>query len=299
MYAQLGDIVYQALVGFQTFDQVKEESYAEHPLINGKPRLQKIGSKLDTVSLGIRLHKMFTDPDVELNKLEQYRKNGEILALIMGDGRIIGDFVINSMTISHKQMTPDGGILLVELTLDLKEYFSPDRDAAASNAAVNNGFANSQNTPPVTNPVNIPGTSAISASNSLVSCGSGMGAVSDIGNQLGVNSALLKTQCEQMKTKVLKALNDVTKIISLIDADSGSQLYAVTRDLSNSCSVMVTNLTDLVNDIAQLISDITGNPINVPAGIVTVGSDISTAMDQLDQIKQNAAAMAAMAALKQ
>lgn len=298
MYAQLGDIIYEAMVGFQTFDQVKEESYAEHALIDGKPKLQKIGSKLDTINLAIRIHAMFSNPELEINKLITYMERGDILPLIMGTGRIIGDFVINTLNISNKQLTPDGGILWAELTLDLKEYASPDREASAQNAAVNNGFANSQNNPAIVGAKSIPGTESLQASESLTGAGATLGAVNTLGQGLGVNSAILKTTCEQMKTKVIKGLNDVTNIIALIDADSASQLYAVTRDLSNACANMVVNLTDLVNDVAQLISDITGNPGNVPAGIVTVGSDIATVMSQLETIKQNATAMVAMAALK-
>jgi phage protein U len=264
----------------------------------GKPGSQHVGGNLDTLTLQIRLHKYFTDPDLELAKMDEYKKRGTILPFITGDGRIIGDFYIKGFNISFKQLGPDGLTLFAEVSLDLKEYYTADRDAAAKNDSINNGFANSQNTPQQTIPTETPGTPSMEASKSVVSSGASISAVSDMSDILSDASGTLKNTCEQMKTKCVSALNDTQKIIGIIDADASSELYSVTRDLSTSCTNQVSILTNLVNSISQLITDITGNPAAVPAGIITVGEDVQDAMDNMEQIRAHATKMAAMAALK-
>lgn len=297
MYYQLGDIKYENAVGFQSLDQVEEESWVEHAVIDGKPVLQKTGSKLDTVEIAMRFHRSFTDPDLELNKLRAHRKKGSILALIRGDGTILGNFVIKSMNIGTKGQI-NGTIIYYEVQVSLLEFASADIDATAKTQAVNNGFANSQNTPLPSTPSDLPTTPTMEAADSLISGNANINAAGGLSEILDANSTLLKTTCEQLQTKVNKALFDISKMVTLIDADSSSELWDNTRDLSTSAQVLITKLTDLAGDVAQLISDIDSNPGAVAAGIITVTEDVTDALDQLDQVQTDASKMAAMVALK-
>src|SRR5688572_4243983 len=156
MHAQLGDIVFEGLVGFQSFSGNSEENYAEHATILNKPRLQKLGSKLDTRELSIRFHISFCDPELELNKLMEAKKKGQILPFTLGNGRYLGDFVIQKMGEDIQQLTVGAAIHEVIVSISLLEYFTPDKESSAANQAASNGFANAQNDPPLTTPQPIP-----------------------------------------------------------------------------------------------------------------------------------------------
>jgi Phage P2 GpU len=69
MYAQLGNIIFEGLKGFTSFEESYAVNYAQHERIKGKPRLEPVGDNLDTISFEMYLHADFTDPDEAIETL--------------------------------------------------------------------------------------------------------------------------------------------------------------------------------------------------------------------------------------
>lgn len=123
MYAQLGDIVFDGLYGFESFVHQQESSLPEHPRIEGKPRLQKTGDALDKLEVMIQLHRDFCTPEDELAKLKQYRADGSVIPLLNGSGTFEGFWVISNYEENRLQTGPDGLIILTKVRINLVESF--------------------------------------------------------------------------------------------------------------------------------------------------------------------------------
>lgn len=147
MYAQLGDIVFQGLIGFNSFDHSKEANLVEHALIDGKPILQRVGTNLDKIRIDIMFHVAFCNPEAQLRAMDSARDNGDVLPFILGNGTDLGDFVIKSTSQTTKQLDGNGGIREVTLSVELVEHVEGDALTAAIQAAISAGFANAQNSP--------------------------------------------------------------------------------------------------------------------------------------------------------
>jgi phage protein U len=144
MYAQLGNIRFEGLKGFSNFSHERGVNYAQHELINGKPRLQAVGDNLDSISFGMYLHSEFTNPEADIDSLRTAMQNREILPLILGNGRVLGFFVIPNFSQVNSFTDPLGNLIEVTLSVDLLESFSDNPLREAELQAINQAFATSQ-----------------------------------------------------------------------------------------------------------------------------------------------------------
>lgn len=125
MYAILGDIKFEGYKGFQELTGTNETVLSEHPVIEGKPRLQMTGEKLEEISLKFLLHASFCNPESELEKLQSYRRQGQVVPFVAGDGTTFGDYVIKSIARSYTQTDNSGAIIGIELDVTLTEVYNP------------------------------------------------------------------------------------------------------------------------------------------------------------------------------
>lgn len=96
--------------------------YAEHTVIDGRPKLQATGAKLTTGQIKARLHASKDDPDRVIDRYRTAGNAGEALTLQRGDGRIVGRFVVESLSVTHRKTWPDGTVMAAEVTLKLREW---------------------------------------------------------------------------------------------------------------------------------------------------------------------------------
>lgn len=127
MYCSLGNINFQLLKGFNVFDDEQESVYAQHNLIESKPRLQRMGDALQTFDLSIKFHVAFCNPEVEFDNLNKARVNGTVLALVYGNGYYEGDFVITKIKRSPKQTDNKGSYVEVDLDISILEFYDPNK----------------------------------------------------------------------------------------------------------------------------------------------------------------------------
>lgn len=141
MFSTLGNIKFTALKGFGSFQGKRSASLAEHALIDGKPRLQKIGDKLEEISLVVNFHTSFCDPEQELDALHSAMSAGEILPLVWGNGLVAGYFVIADVDRNIEKTTADGTVVKMGVTISLKEQSNPVNISSLQQSAVARGFA--------------------------------------------------------------------------------------------------------------------------------------------------------------
>lgn len=147
MYAQIGNIVFKGLRGFDSFQQKRETNFAQHAVIEGKPRLQRVGTNLDEINISIQFHASFCDPETEIRALDRLRQSAEIVAVLAGSGEFIGNFVIQSISRDVSDLGPRGNIMNAIVSLTLLEAVIADPVGAASLAAKLSGFGNALNNP--------------------------------------------------------------------------------------------------------------------------------------------------------
>lgn len=121
-FATLGNIVFKVLSGPVALDTSSLVEFAEHKLIEGKPRLQFMGEGLDTISIQIEFHSQFCKPENELSKLRAAKTRHQALALVYGNGRYKGRYVITDLNESLRQTSQRGDIISLEVRLTLKEW---------------------------------------------------------------------------------------------------------------------------------------------------------------------------------
>lgn len=125
-WGSLGDLTFSLLGGPIEFSDKQEADWAEQPVLDGAPRLQLVGRKLEEITLRIRLHPLTTDnPDLDLRSLRDSMVQGDPQDLVIGQdqsGIYAGRFVIQSLEHNRIEQWPNGRIRLVEATLKLKEW---------------------------------------------------------------------------------------------------------------------------------------------------------------------------------
>jgi phage protein U len=123
----LGDIVFEfSEQHANTFSELKRQrtwKYAEHDIIKGKARLQKLGRQLDAISLTGKFVDYFCSPLEELRRLtEEAEDKKDPLVLVLGD-EAFGEFVIESIQDSWRETDGNGNPRVIEFEITLKEYY--------------------------------------------------------------------------------------------------------------------------------------------------------------------------------
>lgn len=144
MYAQLGNIRFEGLKGFTSLEETFAMNYAQHERINNKPRLEATGEALDVISFDMYLHSEFTDPEADIKAIREAVKNREILTLILGNGTVVGDFVITTATKSTNFTDPTGNIIEAIISVELLESYNEDRLKTSKDNAKKEAFATTQ-----------------------------------------------------------------------------------------------------------------------------------------------------------
>ncbi len=123
MWAQLGSIVFELLETPEALTQKDKWDYVEHKVLDEKSHLQKMGKSLQELTLKIKLSTAFgTDPQKMLSAIYENAEKEEPLSFILGDGMIIGKYVIQEITKEWKRTDNKGRLLSVELEIKLKEW---------------------------------------------------------------------------------------------------------------------------------------------------------------------------------
>ncbi len=122
MFALLGDVQFDLITYFDGFESQFGVDYAEHALIEGKPRLQRVADRLDEIRIQLSFHIQFCDPERELAKLRQALGAHQAMALVLGNGDYKGWFVLTEVTATSKQTDKAGSLIALEASITLREF---------------------------------------------------------------------------------------------------------------------------------------------------------------------------------
>ncbi|MEX3690084.1 phage tail protein [Paraburkholderia sp. BR14263] len=154
LYALLGDVQFGLPAYFTGSETRFGAEYAEHKLIDGKPRLQSTGDKLDEITWNVVFHAGFCDPEAELQKLRKLIASHTAAPLHFANGDYKGTFVATDCTVTTRQTMRDGTLVWLEGTVSLKEYVEPpvlvEQTASQTPVAAQTRSGNGITTPPNT-----------------------------------------------------------------------------------------------------------------------------------------------------
>lgn len=122
MFATLGPIPFRLITYFSGVTNRRGHDYAEHKVIEGKPRLQYMGDSLERVVIDILLHRSFCEPESELARLHAAGSSHMALPFIYGSGRYVGQFVIAEVQTVSRQTNRRGALVEATARVTLTEH---------------------------------------------------------------------------------------------------------------------------------------------------------------------------------
>ena len=122
MFAILGDIQFDLITYFDGFESSFSANFAEHALIDGKPRLQSVGDNLDEIRLQLAFHQHYCNPEAELTKLIKAKSAHRAMPFVLGNGDYKGWFVMTDLQASTRHTDKAGTLVALEANVTLREY---------------------------------------------------------------------------------------------------------------------------------------------------------------------------------
>ncbi|MGH7932269.1 MAG: phage tail protein [Candidatus Binataceae bacterium] len=122
MFAILGEIIFEVVSSPETMERFRSWEYAEHRVIEDRPRLQWVSDPLERITLDLMFHVSFTDPAREFNALLAAAQDHNARPLIFGNGEYQGYFIITSLRTLSKQMSATGDPIAIMVQAGLKEW---------------------------------------------------------------------------------------------------------------------------------------------------------------------------------
>ena len=136
MVGSLGDIVFEvsseSVRTFRDLSMQHSAKYANHEVHGGKALLEFTGLAPVATSLKVRLDAgLGVEPSEELNALREIFSKHEAIPFIL-DGEPQGEhlWVIETLNEDHQVLNNSGALIIVEVSLTLKEYVESGADGA-------------------------------------------------------------------------------------------------------------------------------------------------------------------------
>jgi len=125
-WGALGSIAFQVSSNYaRSVTELSREhtwKYAEHEIAKDKSRLQWLGRQLDKITFKGKFFDWFCDPKTEIDKLIAEADKKEPLVLVIGN-ETLGEFVIEKIQETWKNVSAKGKLRVVEFEVTLKEYY--------------------------------------------------------------------------------------------------------------------------------------------------------------------------------
>lgn len=284
MYAQLGNIIFEGLIGFDTLDLKHSANYAEMPVIDGRPKLQRIGTNLDDLKLTIKFHVGFCNPEEKVNELMAVWETGEILPFITGAGVVIGEFVLIDVNRTHDQLDGNGQIIGVTIDISLKQHYDPQKQRTNEAKAKENAFAAAGNQPPTAAEVDTPQGPTFDSAQSTVAVFADTTAVEE-NIELGIGDTdQTETAFARARGYMQNMTNNVNNAINKINETTGD-IYTRTRDFESALNVVNSKISSL--DTAAEALD-----------TVAARTGLDDLIDSVESLKNSASILAALIAIR-
>jgi len=137
IYASLGDISFEVVSGWTDFSATRSAHFAEHAVIEGKPKVQWVGDGLELLDLTIRLHAALGDPDYGMGQLRWRLTWHKAMALVLANGFYRGRYVMSELVETLRHTDPWGNTILLEAKMALKEWAGQPAQTTGEAVATN------------------------------------------------------------------------------------------------------------------------------------------------------------------
>jgi phage protein U len=122
VFAVLGDISFEMVGSPERFESTRSYGFAEHRVVESRPRLQWVGNDLERVKFELMLHSSFGNPARQLARLRAAAASHLAQPLVFGNGGFRGFFVIESIGVQSQQLSSSGAPISIRVALALKEW---------------------------------------------------------------------------------------------------------------------------------------------------------------------------------
>lgn len=122
MFAVLGEISFELLDSPEGFESSRTWDYAEHRVVEARPRLQWLAEGLETIELDFQFHASFTNPSAQLDALIAAAGDHNARPLVFGNGVHRGYFIVTSIRTTSQQMNASGSLIAITVRAELKEW---------------------------------------------------------------------------------------------------------------------------------------------------------------------------------
>lgn len=139
LFCTLGDLELKLAEAPSSLRERGAFEYAEHPVLEGKPKLQAIGGKLDELQLEFGYHQGQVDIGFIINRLNEMKDTAEVVSLSMGDGEYLGEFVLTDVSFERTAAFSNGTTLAATISVTLREYVAAAVLVVTSRPAVRKG----------------------------------------------------------------------------------------------------------------------------------------------------------------
>lgn len=132
VFAQLGSVEISMVPIFDGIEIEHPQNYAEHAVLDGKPKLQWMGSGLTEYTIDYALHSAFlanSSPKQAFGYLKSMSDKHQAIPFILGDGTYLGYYVITNLTENYEFMSPEGMVISTKGVITLKEWVPEDESA--------------------------------------------------------------------------------------------------------------------------------------------------------------------------
>lgn len=136
-FAVLGDIEFNLITYLSGFEAQFGADYAEHNLINGKPRLQFTADRLDEIKIALFFHAAYCNPTAELARLKQAMLLHKAMSLVLGNGEYKGRFVLTEIGAISEFCDSLGNLYQLRAHINLKEFVEVADKKQPNGPAVN------------------------------------------------------------------------------------------------------------------------------------------------------------------
>lgn len=122
MFALLGEISFETIGSPEVFESRRRFDYAEHRVVEDRPRLQWLAAGLEDITLAMLFHTSFTDPAAQLAALMTAAEDHQARALVLGNGVFRGLFVVEAVATSDIQLGADAAPIAIRVHTKLREW---------------------------------------------------------------------------------------------------------------------------------------------------------------------------------
>jgi len=101
-FAALGNVSFMMLGSPEELSRTRRTVFAKLPVVGARPVTQWVYDDLEQLTMGVRLHNWWCDPDSSVALLDAVRLNHQAQPLVFGAGLLAGFYVITEFTITDQ-----------------------------------------------------------------------------------------------------------------------------------------------------------------------------------------------------